>query len=65
MRSGLIGLELLPSGRGLWALRDTEMISFMPTQRYSPEQIQSFIQDAKRDGFVVLRNHFSRESLQP
>jgi len=42
----------------------TEMISFMPTQRYSPEQIQSFIQDAKRDGFVVLRDHLSREKLQ-
>jgi len=40
------------------------MISFMPTQRYSPEQIQSFIQDAKRDGFVVLRDHLSREKLQ-
>ena len=36
----------------------------MPTQRYSPEQIQTFIEDAKRDGFVVLRNHFSREKLQ-
>lgn len=42
----------------------TETISFMPTQRYSPEQIQSFIQDAKRDGFVVLRDHLSREKLQ-
>ncbi len=36
----------------------------MATQRYSPQQIEAFIQDAKRDGFVVLRNHFSRERLQ-
>ncbi len=36
----------------------------MPNQRYSPQQIETFIQDAKRDGFVVLRNHFSREKLQ-
>ncbi len=46
----------------LWGT--TEMISFMQNPRYSPEQIESFIQDAKRDGFVVLRNHFSREKLQ-
>jgi hypothetical protein len=36
----------------------------MPSQRYSPQQIESFIQEAERDGFVVLRNHFSREKLR-
>lgn len=36
----------------------------MPALRYSPQEIESFIQDARRDGFVILRNHFSRKKLQ-
>jgi ectoine hydroxylase-related dioxygenase (phytanoyl-CoA dioxygenase family) len=36
----------------------------MPIQPYSPEQIQSLVEDGNRDGFVILRDHFSREKLQ-
>jgi ectoine hydroxylase-related dioxygenase (phytanoyl-CoA dioxygenase family) len=38
--------------------------SFMAAGRYDEQQIESWTQSALRDGFCLLRDHFSRETLE-